>query len=92
MDLLKLTSRDFTIHTGKEMAATFGIKASDLDGIYAVFKVEEDFGILPNNRQSVKIWPLIKKKAEAKSYMPLNPRRSADPVILSLRSVLDALA
>jgi len=92
MGLLKLASRDFTVLTGAEMFKVYGIKASKPDGIYAVFKVEEDSGILSEKPESAKIWPLIQRKALEKSYRFLNPRRSADPVVLSLRSILDALA
>jgi len=92
MGLLKLASRDFTVLTGAEMFKVYGIKASKPDGIYAVFKVEEDSGILSEKPESAKIWPLIKAKALQKSYRILNPHRSPDPVVLSLRSILDALA
>lgn len=91
MDLLKLSSRDFTVHTGAEMLSRYKIKVSKPEGIYAVFKVEEDSGILSEKPESAKIWPLIEGKALAKHRI-LNPRRSADPVVLRLRSILDALA
>ena len=88
MNLLKLASRDFTIHTGEELAKTFGIKASDKDGIYAVFKVEEDAEFKGEKWNEDGIWNLIKTKAQGTGSKGLNARRSADPVVLSLRSLL----
>ena len=88
MDLLKLTSRDFTIHTGEEMRKTYGIKASDTDGIYAVFTVEKDPAFKGKEWNEDRIWKLIEEKAEAAGSQKLHPRRSADPVVLSLRSLL----
>jgi hypothetical protein len=90
MDLLKLASRDFTIHTGEDLGKTFGIKASDKDGIYAVFKVEEEPAFRGNVWKESEIWKRIKEKAEAEGSKVLNDRRSADPVVLSLRSLLKA--
>lgn len=88
MDLLKLASRDFTIHTGEDLDKTFGIKASDMDEIYAVFKVEEDPAFKGEKWNEDGIWELIKEKSQRTSYRKANPRRSADPVVLSLRSLL----
>lgn len=88
MDLLKLTSRNFTIHTGEELGKIFGIRASDTDGIYAVFGVEEDPAFKGKEWNEERIWDLIKEKAEAAGFLKLHPRRSADPVVLSLRSLL----
>lgn len=88
-DLLKLTSRDFTIHTGEELGKIYGIKASDRDGIYAIFKVVEDPGILPDMRNSISLWALIQSKYQQRNQQNPNPRRSADPIVLSLRSLLD---
>lgn len=88
MDLLKLTSRDFTIHTAEEMWKTYGIKASDMDGIYAVFKAEEDPAFKGKEWNEKGIWKLIKDKAEASGIGELNEHRSGDPVVLSLRSLL----
>jgi predicted component of viral defense system (DUF524 family) len=88
MDLLKLTSRDFTIHTGEEMLKTYGIKASEPDGIYAVFNVEEDPAFKAKEWNEERIWKLIEEKAQVASSGKLHRRRSADPVVLSLRSLL----
>jgi hypothetical protein len=88
MDLLKLTSRDFTIHTGEEMWKTYGIKASDTDGIYAVFNVEEDPAFKAKEWNEERIWKLIEEKAQVAYSRKLNTRRSADPVVLSLRRLL----
>ena len=63
MDLLKLSSREFTVHTGAEMQSRYKIQVSQPEGIYAVFKVEVDTGILSAKPESAKIWPLIKSKA-----------------------------
>ncbi len=59
MDLLKLTSRDFTIHTGEDLDKTYGIKASDKAGVYAVFNVEEDPFFKGTKWPEKRIWELI---------------------------------
>lgn len=90
MNLLKLASRDFTIHTSVDLDKTFGIKASDKTGIYAVFKVEEDAELKGVKWNEDGIWKLIEEKAEASGTTSLNKHRSADPVVLSLRKLLKA--
>jgi hypothetical protein len=88
MNLLKLTSRDFTIHQGAELRQIYGIQPSDQEGIYAVFKVERDRAFSGVEWNEDKIWDLIKAKAQSAGKENLNPHRSADPVVLSLRSLL----
>ncbi len=88
MDLLKLTFRDFTIHTGEEMWKTYGIKASDTNGIFAIFNVEEDPAFKAKEWNEERIWKLIEEKAQVADSRKLNTRRSADPVVLSLRRLL----
>jgi hypothetical protein len=92
MDLLKLESRDFTIHTGEELGKVYGIAASDKAAIYAVFNVEVDPGFKGVEWNEKSIWDLIKSKGQGAGFGVLNTRRSADPVVLSLRSLLKALS
>lgn len=88
MNLLKLTSREFTIHQGAELREKYGISPSDQQGIYAVFRVEPDEAFTCVEWNEDKIWDLIKDKAQSAGRENLNTRRSADPVVLSLRSLL----
>lgn len=68
----------------------YGIKASSKSGIYAVFKVEEDADFKGEKWNEDGIWELIKKKAHAMGSERISSRRSAYPVVLSLRSLLKA--
>lgn len=90
--LLKLTKNQFTIHTGKELKGAFGISASDAEGIYAVFHIEEDADFRSTEWKDEEIWGLIAKEHAAKNPggPELNPRRSADPRIMTLRTLLKA--
>ncbi len=70
------------------MDKIYGITASDKDGIYAVFKVEEDADFKEEKWNEVGIWDLINEKALATGSGAISPRRSADPVVLSLSCLL----
>ena len=92
--LLKLSKNQFTIHTGSELTGTFGIFASSAESIYAVFHVEEDIEFRDAEWDEEKIWDLIATQHSQKnpSEAELNPRRSADPKILTLKSLLKQMA
>lgn len=87
-ELKRFTKDGFNIWSGHDINAKFSLNKA-VDNIYAVFHVEDD----PNFKDVIwdeeNIWQKIKAKRESIHIgKTLNPRRSADPVVLTLRELV----
>lgn len=87
--LKRFTKTGFTIWSGKDINAKFSRLNKPENNIYAVFSVEDDPDFQDSTWDEENIWSEIKTKwEEAHPGKTLNRRRSADPVVLTLRELV----
>lgn len=87
-ELKRFTKDGFNIWSGHDINAKFSLNKA-VDNIYAVFHVEDDLNFKDVIWDEENIWQKIKAKRESIHIgKTLNPRRSADPVVLTLRELV----
>lgn len=86
-ELKRFTKKGFSIWSGKDINANLNNINKPEDNIYAVFSVEDDPDFQYTSWDEESIWAKIKAKAEREGNS-LNQRRSADPVVLTLRELV----
>lgn len=85
--LKRFTKDGFNIWSGKDINAKFGERNKSEDNIYAVFNVEDDPDFQNTTWDETSIWQKIEAKAK-RDGISLSRRRSADPVVLTLRELI----
>lgn len=87
--LKRFTKDGFHILTGKDINDKYQLTKDELH-IYAVFHVEEDPDFSETVWDEGNIWKKISAKHQENNpgAPGLNPRRSADPVVISLRDLI----
>lgn len=87
--LYQLTKSEFKVFTGAELKKKYNITASSPTGIYAVFPVQPDPRFGEQKWPVEGVWNAISKRHERLNPgQSLNPRRSADPRVMSLKELL----
>jgi predicted component of viral defense system (DUF524 family) len=87
--LKRFTKDGFYILTGKDLNDKYKL-TKDESHIYAVFHIEEDPDFFKTKWDEGNIWKKISSKYQEANpkAKPLNPRRSADPVVISLKDLI----
>jgi len=86
-ELKRFTKDGFNIWSGNDINAKFDKLNKSKDNIYAVFNVEDDPDFRNTTWDETNIWQKIEAKAKREG-LTLSRRRSADPVVLTLRELI----